>query len=260
MKNLFGYLLIIVFAVLAAKFLVAAPKKEARVTQVIKDVRLLTSSSAARAAAVNDRVVEGNAVRTGGDSRTELTFSDQTLTRVGENSVFTFGQGAKEFDLASGAMLLAVPKQNGTTRVNVGAATAAVSGFTALFENNKTINKMVVLEGEGTVSFKGIPDPCQIQSGQMMIWPAHPTTCPQVHTVDVLKVTKTAKLITSFGKLPPWAWDPIQVVIEQQQNEPPPGGYQDPTNPDATDQKNAGPPMPTPPRIIRPPGSPPPSG
>lgn len=114
----------------------AAQKKEARVTQIIRDVHLLPPGASPRPASLNDYVVTGTAVRTGTDSRTELTFADQTLTRLGANSVFSFSAGGKNFDLANGAMLICVPKESGTTQVKVGGATAAVTGFTAMFEHH----------------------------------------------------------------------------------------------------------------------------
>ncbi|MFN2509647.1 MAG: hypothetical protein ABR589_12850, partial [Chthoniobacterales bacterium] len=52
--------------------------KEARVTHVIRDVKLLPEQAAPRDAVVNDDVHDGTAVRTGVESRTELTFTDQT--------------------------------------------------------------------------------------------------------------------------------------------------------------------------------------
>ncbi|PYI40525.1 MAG: hypothetical protein DMC57_10015 [Verrucomicrobia bacterium] len=61
----------------------AAQLKEAQVTQVVKDVKLLPTGAAARPASVSDEVREGTAVRTGVDSRSELKFSDQTLARLG---------------------------------------------------------------------------------------------------------------------------------------------------------------------------------
>src|SRR4029077_12794741 len=56
--------------------------EQARVTQVINDVKLLPNQAAPRPAAVNDEVKHGTAVRTGADSRTELTFADLTITRL----------------------------------------------------------------------------------------------------------------------------------------------------------------------------------
>jgi hypothetical protein len=62
----------------------AADLKEAQVTQVIQDVRLLPSNASPRPAAVSDNVRQGTAVQTGVQSRSELTFKDKTITRLGE--------------------------------------------------------------------------------------------------------------------------------------------------------------------------------
>src|SRR5207244_13648513 len=61
--------------------------KEAKVTQVIQDVRVLASNASSRPAAVNDNVRQGTAVRTGAQSRTELTFTNQTIPRLGKNAM-----------------------------------------------------------------------------------------------------------------------------------------------------------------------------
>src|SRR4030095_13516561 len=71
----------------------AAELKQAQVTQVIQDVRLLPSNASSRPASVNDRVHENTAVHTGVESRAELTFTDQTLTRLGAQTIFSFKGG-----------------------------------------------------------------------------------------------------------------------------------------------------------------------
>ena len=68
----------------------AAQLKEAQVTQVVKDVKLLPTGAAARPATVNDEVKDGIAVRTGVDSRSELKFSDQTLARLRSQHALQF--------------------------------------------------------------------------------------------------------------------------------------------------------------------------
>src|SRR4030095_16405517 len=65
----------------------AVERKEASVTQVVRDVRLLAPHVAARPARLNDDVADGSAVHTSADSRAELTFADLTITRVGANSI-----------------------------------------------------------------------------------------------------------------------------------------------------------------------------
>jgi len=102
--------------------------KEAKVTQVIQDVRVLPSNASPRAAAVNDDVRHGTAVQTGVQSRSELTFKDQTITRLGEKTIFSVGQGPRTIDLGSGQFLLYAPKKAGGAKVKMGPVTAAISG------------------------------------------------------------------------------------------------------------------------------------
>jgi hypothetical protein len=102
--------------------------KEAKVTQVIQDVQVLPSNAAARPAAVNDSVRQGTAVQTGVQSRSELTFKDQTITRLGEKTIFSVGKGSRTIDLGSGQFLLCVPKKAGGAKVKIGVVTAAITG------------------------------------------------------------------------------------------------------------------------------------
>src|SRR5262245_55528857 len=54
---------------------------QARVTQIIQDVKVLPSGAAARQAAVNETVNKGSAVQTGVKSRSEMTFKHHAITR-----------------------------------------------------------------------------------------------------------------------------------------------------------------------------------
>ena len=102
--------------------------KAAKVTQVIQDVRVLPSNASPRPAAVNDDVRGGTAVQTGVQSRSELTFKDQTITRLGEKTIFSVGKGSRTIDLGSGQFLLYVPKKTGGAKVKAGSVTAAITG------------------------------------------------------------------------------------------------------------------------------------
>ena len=107
----------------------AAPLKEANVTQIVKEVNLLPERAASRPAAVNDKVSERTAVRTGVESRSELTFPDRTLTRLGAQTIFSFQQGTRTINVGGdGAILLNVPKNSGGAKINTAAVTAAISG------------------------------------------------------------------------------------------------------------------------------------
>ena len=102
--------------------------KEAKVTQVIQDVRVRPSNASPRPAAVNDDVRQGTAVQTGVQSRSELTFKDQTITRLSEQTIFSVGQGPRTIDLGSGQFLLYAPKKAGGAKVKMGSVTAAITG------------------------------------------------------------------------------------------------------------------------------------
>jgi FecR protein len=106
----------------------AAELKEAEITQVIQDVRLLPSNASPRPAAVNDNVRQGTAVQTGVQSRSELTFKDKTITRLGEKTTFSVGEGPRTINLGSGQFLLYAPKHSGGAKVKAGAVTAAITG------------------------------------------------------------------------------------------------------------------------------------
>jgi len=114
MKALFK-VLASVAGVLLAGYLVAADglKKEARVTRIIRDVKVLPTDSPARPAATDERARDNTGVRTGDESRSELTFVDLTITRLGANTIFSFSRGGRSADLDSGSMLLRVPKDSG---------------------------------------------------------------------------------------------------------------------------------------------------
>src|SRR5437016_14499620 len=236
-------------AVGIATVLFAAEQKQARVTEVIHDVRLLAAKAAARPAAENDTIHEGTAVRTGTDSRAELTFTDLTLTRLGANTVFSFGAATRTYDLGNGAILMSAPKQAGAVKITTAVASFAVSGFTAILErHSNTWNKFILLHGNGTLTLKGTPTgPCQLHTGQMVVFPPHPTHCPPVLNIDISKLLN-GKLVKGFNRPLP-ELNIILADIENQHNEPPSGGLIDPTNQDVIDQAmNAHMESPPPPR------------
>ena len=193
----------------------AVQLKAARVTQVIKDVKLLGAQGAQRSAAISDDVREGTAVRTGTDSRAELTFTDLTITRLGANTVFSFNAGARQLDLGGGAVLVEVPRNGAAVKINTAAVTAAITGGTALFEYHKGMPaKLLILEGKGQFCSKIHPDECvTVGPGEMaMMTIDGRITQPTKFNAKV--VMKTSKLIVGF---PPLAnEDLILAVIERQ--------------------------------------------
>ncbi len=181
----------------------AAQLKEARVSQVIKDVKLLPAQAAPRPAAVSDQVRNGSAVRTGIESRAELTFTDQTLARLGANTIFSFNEGTRNLDLGGGAMLLRVPKNAGGAQINTAAITAAITGTTIMLEYHPNAYiKFIVLEGTGRIFRKDhVGESVLVHAGQMLIVNPKAKNLPDPVDVDLKHLMETSKLITDFGGL-----------------------------------------------------------
>lgn len=181
----------------------AAPLKAARVTQVIQDVKLLASQAAPKPAAVSDDVSAGMAVRTGVESRAELTFSDQTLARLGANTVFRFNDGTRNLDLGGGSTLLCVPKNAGGAQITTAAVTAAITGTTIVFAYQPdSYFKLLILDGVARLFKTGDPrESVVLQAGQMLIGKLN---APLAHPVnfDIQKFMKTSHLIIDFPALP----------------------------------------------------------
>src|SRR5437762_9245742 len=181
----------------------AAELKEGRVTQIVRDVKLLPNAAPARPALVNDQVRDGTAVRTGVESRTELMFSDATLARLGANTIFSFTEGTRNLELTDGAMLLRVPKNAGGAKINTAAVTAAITGTTVMLEFHKnSYVKFIVLEGTGRIFLPAhLGESVLVHAGQMLIAKPDAKNLPNPVDVDIRQIRKTSRLIKGFGKM-----------------------------------------------------------
>jgi hypothetical protein len=253
----------------------AAGSKEARVTQIIHEVKLVPEKAAAREAALNDKVAEDTGVRTGGDSRSELTFPDLTITRLGANTIFSFNKSGRTANVDSGSILLRVPKDSGGGTIRSSAVTVAVTGTTVIFEGSRGgRNKLYTLEGSSRVALKTKPgDWRKVLAGQLLDVPPGATTLPMPVNFDVNQLMRTHPLITDFRPLPSY---PLIMAVAQQPAPPPPpppsytgpsiginlpGGFNigprgphgPPPNPTVTPRPNRNPPGNTPPGTTNPP-------
>jgi hypothetical protein len=177
--------------------------KEARVTQVIKDVKLLPGQAPPRAAAVSDNVRGDTAVRTGADSRAELTFTDLTIARLGANTIFSFNEGTRTISLTDGAILLRVPKDSGGAKIQTAAVTAAITGTTVMAEYHpKSYAKYIVLEGLMRLYLKGrLGESILMGPGQMMMIKPDATRLSEPVDVDLKRLIETSLFFRGFRPL-----------------------------------------------------------
>jgi hypothetical protein len=213
---------------------------QATVTRVVKSVEVIPQGAQPKPATVGD-VVGGNSdVRTGEESRAQLTFPDQTLARLGENTVFSFERGTRALDLESGAILLQVPKDAGGATIRSAPITAAITGTTVLMEyspGNPGTVKLIVLEGTVRLSLAGrLGESVLVGPGQMIAVAANARSLPNPSVVDVQRLLKTSRLIKdgeleSMGLIMETVEDQQQQLSDGELGDAPPNTGEQPNNP-----------------------------
>ncbi len=204
-----------------ASFPLRAELDSARVTRVFNEVDILPPDQGAREAAVGDEVAGRTAVQTGNRSRAELTFNDETLARLGGNSIFSFQRGTRELNLEKGVILLQVPKDAGGAKINTAAVTAAVTGTTVMVEYDVDAGgdgtmKFIVLEGTMRLSLNGqLGESLLLEPGQMVTVPAGADRLPDPVLVDLTRLTETSGLMNS--DFTPFPNEPMIVEAARQQ-------------------------------------------
>ena len=126
--------------------------KQSKVTQVVNDVQIISAASQnQKAATVNDVFAMPDILRTGVASRAELIADDETVTRVGANTIFSFDPANRTIDLKQGSLLFHSPHGKGGGSIHTGSATASVLGTTVIVSTTPD-GGMKVLDLEGNVA------------------------------------------------------------------------------------------------------------
>jgi len=197
MKRLILLFVLTSVAVLAMPAAVAAPLTGARITHIVNDVKTVSPGKPPQSAALNELVEPGKAVRTGIDSRTELLFTDQTITRLGANSHFTVNGGTREISLSKGVILLQVPKGSGGAKIQTNAVTAAITGTTILFEILNGFTKLTVLEGTCILVLKNdlLNRKTTVTAGHQVRFSNNATEIPAPRRVSLRVIFRSSPLL-----------------------------------------------------------------
>ncbi len=176
----------------------AAPLKDAKITRIVNDVKAAEEGKAPHRASLNETVRPGYAVGTGIDSRTELLFSDQTITRLGANSNFSFTEGTRDMTLSKGVIMLQVPKGLGGAKIETAAVTAAITGTTILLEVGPKFIKLIVIEGSCSLKPKlgKWKRRKLVTAGQEVILAIDATEIPQPFFINLNLLVRTSPLLT----------------------------------------------------------------
>src|SRR5207244_10590114 len=155
-----------------------------------------------RPAAVKETVTKGNAVQTGAQSRSELTFKDKTITRLGEKTIFNVGGEGRTMDMGSGQFLLYVTKKSGGAKVKMGPVTAAITGTTILADRDPSgVIKFIVLEGGACIYLDSVGQSLYVGPGQQLTYDPMANRLEDPVDADLNQVI-TSPLIKDFRRLP----------------------------------------------------------
>ncbi|HXC03052.1 MAG TPA: FecR domain-containing protein [Opitutaceae bacterium] len=176
----------------------AADLKQSKFTQVVNDVRVISAvDNFEQPAVVNAVFHMPDLVRTGDASRAELVAADDTITRVGANTVFSFDPANRTIDLQQGSLLFHSPKGKGGGTIHTGSATASVLGTTIIVTTTHNGGfKVIDLEGHVAIKFlNGLRQ--SLNPGQMtFVLPGgHPAP---VINIRLDKLTHDSKLVQGF--------------------------------------------------------------
>jgi hypothetical protein len=184
----------------------AADLKQSKFTQVVNDVRVIsTADNREKPAMVNAIFTMPDLVHTGEASRAELVANDNTITRVGANTIFSFDPANRTIDLQQGSLLFHSPKGKGGGTIRTGSATASVLGTTIIVTTTPNNGfKVIDLEGHVAIKFSnGVQE--YLEPGQMTFVLPGGNPAPVI-TIRLDDLTSNSLLVHGFEQpLPSWA-------------------------------------------------------
>lgn len=178
----------------------AAPLTESTFTEVVKDVNVVAASTkVAQPATVKELVKAPDLVRTGPQSRAELTAADQTITRIGANTVFSFEPTGRDMNLEKGNVLFHSPAGKGGGTIRSGGAAAAVLGTTLIVSSTGDGGfKVILLEGKGTVTLPNGKS-AALKAGQLVFVFPGQTEFGSVLTINLGNLISGSQLVNGFS-------------------------------------------------------------
>ena len=152
MKKIIPTILTILTLSAGAGLVYGAEKKplEAGAFTAVKNQVGQTDGSEKKQAQKDGKIAEGNKVDTGAGSCTEMTFTDSSVMRMGQNSHFSFDSKERLIRLDKGTILMHVPPGNGGVAIEAGGVVGSVSGSTVMASSDGNGNfTFAVLESDG---------------------------------------------------------------------------------------------------------------
>src|SRR5947207_4147818 len=218
LRTKFALALVGFCSVIVVEKSIASPLTSADVTKIINRVSVSDPAKGGHPATVRDVIKDNLALQTGARSRSELLFQDNTLTRIGAETFFSFKTGTRDMTLEKGSMLLQVPKGLGGAQIHTAAVTAAITGTTIMMEYSpRQYIKVLVLEGSLRLSRNGsFGDSLVLHPGKMVIMRPDAKKIPDPIDIDLAEIVRTSTLVNFPGSQVLPSMPLIQAAITDQ--------------------------------------------
>ncbi len=132
----------------------------ATVTEAVNQVSHGSAQASAVAPAqAGTRIQDGEYLKTGVKSRAELSLANQSITRLGANTIFNYSVANNEIDLQSGTILFSKPKDGKEMIIKTAAVTAAIVGTTGFVQAHGKAVLFGLIEGHVTLNVGGTSYP-----------------------------------------------------------------------------------------------------
>jgi hypothetical protein len=139
---------------------------------------------------------DGEYLKTGKASLAEIELANQTITRLGPDTIFEYSAATHEADLQSGTILFSKPKDGKEWTIKMPGLTATVTGTTGFVE--KEGNSIVFGVIEGTVHLTVGTSKAILQAGKMLAF--IPGSSPQIVAFDIPSFVSTSAFFHRFQR------------------------------------------------------------
>jgi hypothetical protein len=182
---------------------VASHSASASVLSFVKNSVYKLDNTNKVAAVLNDKLESNTKVGTGEKSMCELSFDDKSVTRIGENSEFSFIEQERLIKCGDGKFLVSKDPDTEPITVTAGGVTAAIAGSTVLFDVKGGIAHIAVIETtKGVAVTDKDGKTVTLQSGEGISAAPSGMTSTQPRPVDVKEMTASSPLFTEQGLAP----------------------------------------------------------
>lgn len=204
-----------VFSLFITFSLVAADLRESTLVQVVNEVKVAPPQAAEKDAKANDTVRAPDKIRTGAKSRAELKAADNTLTRIGANTVFSFESAGRTLNLEKGSVLFHSPAGRGGGTIKSAGASAAVLGSTLIVASTRDGGfKCLLLEGKGRITLPN-GKARDLEAGDMIYVPAGAQSFGTIVKLDLEKLVNGSQLVNGFDTALPSMGDIRNEISKQ---------------------------------------------